>query len=195
MIVINSAKRLFKERFKVDKERRKYFRVKTVVPLKYKLASDEINPKKNNSNLQDLFHNLNISTESYDEHPVPFFEKEILLLLKQIDNKLNFLIKGLKLKGGEELCPGEPTEITLSGNGLSFPSKTAFKEGDQLELEISLPDEFTAPLILIAKVKNCKKENNKDYKISAEFMNILPSQEERIVKYTIACQREIIKKS
>lgn len=179
--------------FKQD-EKRKYFRVKTILHLKHKIIDKNLLPNGESSIRNKLYNDLNFHSELIEENTISSIDTEIISFLRKIDVKLNLIITSLKLKDAENLCSGELTEIILSGNGLSFPSKTSFKKDEWLEIEIDFPNQIPSALFLTGKVVNCKKNSKSDYYVSVTFINILPFEEERIIKHTLACQRETIKK-
>ncbi len=175
-------------------ERRKYFRVQTILPFKFK-KFDECSPEAVQTRNTNISFRASSSNFDITENNLPsLFDKEIFPYLKRIDEKLTFIIKALDLKGGEEFCPGDSTEIILSANGLSFPSESNLEKSELLSIEIDLPGQISSHLILKGKVISCKKISKDLYNVSVTFIDIHPPEEEKIVKYTLARQRESIKK-
>ncbi|MBI5374817.1 MAG: PilZ domain-containing protein [Candidatus Schekmanbacteria bacterium] len=174
-------------------DNRKFFRINTILKIKYLLIDNNYESLSFVRNNKLFEKNCDFPITSLEENEKYGAKVDILSILVKLDSKLNFIINALNLKGSENILPGNPTEVTISGSGLSFCSYDNFKKNDILKIDIELPIFPFSLITVTGKVVNTIRQSDGKNKISIRYINLPDFIADKIIQYTLSCQREMIR--
>ncbi|MCX7724979.1 MAG: PilZ domain-containing protein [Thermodesulfovibrio sp.] len=167
----------------VYQKMREYSRVDAIVPLGVRLISNEEKQRIKSR----------ISGEISFTHP-PVEEptdKALAQWIKFINSKLDYLINLWTFRENGFACL-PPTEVNISGGGMSFISDVPYNKGDILELKVVLDLPLPVALFLYGEVVKSEKVNN-GYRVAVKFINIEEDIRDYIIRFVFHRQRQLIR--
>ncbi|MCS7215038.1 MAG: PilZ domain-containing protein [Thermodesulfovibrio sp.] len=163
---------------------REFSRVDAVIPLCVRLISNEEKSRIKSRVSGEIYFN----SRQPIEEPV---DKALAEWIKLINSKLDYLINLLTFKEEGFSCL-PPTEVNISGGGMSFLSETLFNIGDILELKVVLELPSPVALFLYGEVVKCEKKD-KYYRVAVKFINIEEDIRDYIIRFVFNRQRQLLR--
>ncbi len=188
----------------IQGERREYFRVEGQVRLYYRKL-EEPEDSQASKELCDLWEeaSLRCGNDSQEETfcSLELSEKELLLEIirklagfeKRLEKMQELLSRSLPGPG----VPLRPCFVNISGCGMRFPTKERFQVGDQIEVSVELPMTPNHLIRMVGEVVHVLEtpeqgENPPSYQTAVRFISVNDTDRERIVRYTIHRQYDLI---
>jgi hypothetical protein len=171
-----------------EEERRSFFRVDDAFPVKMK--------KVGKLSVRSPGFLFPPSDQKIAETGTESQESGLIPLLKEINNKLDFLLNTLVLKEAGVLN-GEAGAVNISASGISFEIDEEFEPGDIVELKMLLPSYPPVAVLTfgeVTRVKVIEGEGRRVYDTAIKFVQMTDEVRDEIIRYTLRRQREIIRK-
>ncbi len=171
-----------------EEERRSFFRVDDAFPVKIKRVGK--------LSVRSPGFLSRLSDKKIDEMGTGYQENDLVPLLQEINNKLDFLLNTLVLKEAGVLNE-EAGAVNVSASGIRFEIDEKFEPGDTVELKMLLPSYPPVAVLTfgeVTRVKVIEREGSSVYDTAIEFVEMTDEVREEIIRYTLRRQREIIRK-
>ncbi len=178
-------------------ERRQSRRIKNRVSLFYRFIDegeiedikDEIYYTIETEDSFSFFMSLNGLDASFDN-----LNRAFVLMMKQMDAKLNYIIDLLRKGDGFDELKGfsQTYSCDISSGGISFVAENGCRVGDKVFMKIFLPIATHYAIKVLGEVV---AESRRDSKTccSVEFTDISSSDRELIIQYMIFVERKMAK--
>ncbi|WP_022669588.1 PilZ domain-containing protein [Hippea alviniae] len=181
----------------MDDEKRGSRRIRNRVSLFYRCVGeneledvkDEIYHTVEPEDSFSFFMSLNRLDSSFDN-----LNKAFVLMMKQMDAKLNYIID--LLRGGDEFDELKGFRQTyscdISSGGISFITENSCKIGDKVFMKIFLPIATHYTIRALGEIVGESKRDSKNC-YSVEFTDITNQNRELIIHYMIFVERKMAK--
>ena len=117
-------------------------------------------------------------------------------LLLNIDRKLNLIISSL-IEGKGSLDLPKIRRVNISASGARFSTDDRIESGTRLWIKIFLSIYPFSPLYLIGEVtrseKTFVKGDESSYMTAIKYINLNEDERDRIIRYVLSNQREVLK--
>ncbi len=179
---------------KYKEERRRYLRVSCNIPARYVI----IPPSKVSHTIEKLKKDYETKYNKWrylDEIMNKGLSNEFLIipLLVNIDQKLDTILKMLEHGEAKEFEDIEPP-LQLSGAGLLFRTRKKISPGDFLYIELEIPLTFPFKAEIMGKVQRINPVSSDSTEVAVEFLELPEFIKEKIIRYTLQRERELIRK-
>jgi hypothetical protein len=114
-------------------------------------------------------------------------------MITEIKTKLDFIINHIMLDK-EGLTKAEKKLVNISASGLRFIIDYPASVNDVIEMKLLLPTFPPVAVFAYGKVIRVKSVGGNQFEVSLEYLNMADSVRNEIVQYTLAHQRETIRK-
>lgn len=185
-------------------ERREYFRVEGQLRLHYR----KLEEPEESSGYQELsaFGEKDSGASAHklpqeSLHPLELSEKELLLeilrKLARFESKLEKMQELLEESLPGPRVPLKPCFVNMSGCGMRFPTKERFQLGDQIEISVELPMAPNHLITMVGEVVHVLEirqecSDSPCYQTAVKFISLNDTDRERILRYTMHRQYELI---
>lgn len=180
-------------------ERRRFLRVECAFPIKYRMvAEEEYRQVRDQLELEyeakyaQMKYIEEIMNREYGEKGV-FNDNPLMPLLYTINQKLDLIMKKLDNPICVNLSEITPP-IEMSGVGISFLSSSKIESDSFMYMEFELPLAFSFRAELLAKVQRSALRSDGKWDIAIEYIDLPEFVKERIIRYTLQRERELIRK-
>ena len=114
-------------------------------------------------------------------------------MMEEIKTKLDFIINHFMLEK-EGLLPAEKKLVNISASGIRFVIDHPTTVNDVMEVKMLLPTCPPVAVFAYGKVKRVRDLGENHHEVALEFLNMADSVRSEIIQYTLAHQRETIRK-
>lgn len=80
--------------------------------------------------------------------------------------------------------------VDLSGCGLRFQISSSLKQGEQIKLEIAMPNSSDLPIECVGKVVRIVKEGRNKQEVAVDLIEIEDEAQDKLVAFCLAEQRK-----
>ncbi len=181
-------------------EKRGFFRVDDVIsvvvnPFCAENGMDEEFLKNLKSSKAFSLMDVSIPLQTGEEEgPAGNRENEKLYgMMDEIKTKLDFIINHFMLEK-EGLLPAEKKLVNISASGIRFVMNHPAKVNDVMEVKMLLPTCPPVAVFAYGKVMRVRDLGENHHEVALEFLNMADSVRNEIIQYTLAHQRETIRK-
>jgi c-di-GMP-binding flagellar brake protein YcgR len=174
-----------------QQERREYFRVEDVLPLKVKRVRENTEFVRSRV-FSGFFSGFGISCLCEDG-PDESISPHLWKLLVDMNTKLGLILDKLYLDG-EGLAKAESRQVSLSASGIRFPTREEFSVGDFVEVKMLIPVHPPAWIVVYGNVARLCGLAEGAFEVAVDFIEMDDEVRDVINYYTLKRQREMIRR-
>lgn len=169
-------------------ERREYFRVDAVFPLKVRVVSEaEIGQSGILSGYAETMYDTGLP-----EPPDPSVNPRLWKMLADMNVKINLIMEKLCIEDEGMMSSGN-RHVNLSASGIRFSAGEHCKVGDLVELKMLLPASPPLGLIIYGRVVRIKDMDHGEKEIAVSFVDMDDEVREEIIRFNIRRQRDMLR--
>lgn len=171
-------------------ERREYFRVTDILPITVNKIESMVGKK---ARVLSQYYSALRCAALAEELGDGLTNPKLVKLLCEMNAKLDLILE--KLAGShDEPSTAEAREVSLSASGVSFGTRDEFTPGELVEVKLLLPMHPPVWVVLYGNVCRTAKEENGEYQVGVQFIEMEDETRDVLSYYTIKRQRELIMK-
>jgi hypothetical protein len=188
-----------RKRSPIEREKRSYFRIDDVISVVANPVDVDL------ENLEE-FKKCLVSSKAFamtdattevEEMPGENGDnsenRKLYEMIAEIKSKVDFIINHLMIEK-EGLFSSEKKLVNISASGIRFTVDRDAEVGDIMEIKLLLPTFPPVAVFAYGKVTRVRKLKDGKSNIALEYLNMSESVRNEIVRYTLAHQREMIRK-
>ena len=174
-----------------DHDRRKEVRFKAKATVPFNILENADRYIRTYNSMSSIFKQPEYRQELNEHDPLEAF-------LLQLDAKLNYMIDLLSANIQRKDYAHKGLLFDISASGIQFLHSGELEPGTLLEIGLALPAQPNSLMDIAGEVLRCKAYDNGDageykYEIGLILTDILPDDQENIIRYIFQKQREKIR--
>ncbi|MBI5057056.1 MAG: PilZ domain-containing protein [Nitrospirae bacterium] len=176
-------------------EKRSYFRVNDVISVVANPVDLGKEAGLSSSKAFSLHAPSKSAEKDFNESSGEFADNgKLYAMVQELNTKLDFIINHFILEKEGLLTP-EKKSVNISASGIKFTIDRPVKKGDIMEIKLLLPTFPPVAVFAYGEVKRATPLDDKTCEVALEYLNMSEPVRNEIIKYTLNCQREAIRKS
>lgn len=174
--------------------RREYFRVDVLIPVKWRILNQSETNLINNGKCNTLLSQSCFKSplEETSEETSPKRDDQVYQSLQLLNNKLDYIIN--VMIGDSEAASVSDRVTEISASGLKFITSEKIEAGVFLKMDLLIPGTSYFRVELIAETLRIEKNNN-GYQVATNIICIDDDAKEFIIKIIFQKQRVDIRRS
>ena len=185
-------------------ERRRYFRIEERALIKYRVIQEDMLDEERkfiflNEIKVENVHAALVGIDLRLQDLVGALRREDKLVAEAIDllnRKLTLLERVVSLENAygatSEYCEHDPTEINISGGGISLNAKSPLAVNAYLAIDIVLLP-TNHPMRVIGRVVDCREIDTGGFAIAIEFEDIREEDRDVLIQHIVRKQSEVLR--
>jgi len=174
-----------------EQDRRKEIRFKARAAVSFNILESADQYMRTYNSTLSIFNQPEYRLELNEHDPLEAF-------LLQLDAKLNYMIDLLSVNIQRKEYAHQALLIDISASGIHFLHSNEIKPGTPLEIGLALPAQPNSLMDVAAEVLRCDTYDKSGageykYEIGLVLTDILPDDQENIIRYIFQKQREEIR--
>ncbi|MGD0884136.1 MAG: PilZ domain-containing protein [Thermodesulfovibrionales bacterium] len=172
---------------KLWEEKRGYFRVDDVFPVRYQRVTENVPLKKSTVLSQDV---IEMSDTDLPDGTV---SPKLWKMLDSMNAKLNMILERLNLESAG-LTTAENKMVNVSATGIRMSLQDRSDIGDIYEIKMLLPTTPPVGIETYGRVVRARDIGNGEYEVGLQFIEMEDDVRDEIIRYTLKRQREVMLK-
>jgi hypothetical protein len=172
---------------KLWEEKRGYFRVDDVFPVRFRRVTENELLKKSTILSKDVVE------MSETDLPDGTVSPQLWTMLDSMNAKLNRILERLNLESAG-LTTAENKTVNVSATGIRMTFHDRFDIGDIAEIKMLLPSTPPVGIETYGRVVRVRDIGNEEYEVGLQFFDMEDDVRDEIIRYTLQRQREVMLK-
>lgn len=164
-----------------DIEKRSYYRVTTVVPVRCRVLSTREEEA------------LSIEVQTRKQPDLTGMEASLRSWLARIEDKLDRILAHYESEDQDCITAEGPLEIQLSGGGMRIPALQEVRKGTPVLVDITLPAVPKVVARAVARVETCAGKG-KNVELALSFQAISESDRSAVISHVLEMQRSALRR-
>lgn len=177
-----------------EKNRRKFFRVKTLFPATWRILTQDENDLIEKGEGHRLLHTTDLPNpidELIDRASPGSEEEQLYNSLQFLNKKLDFIIDQI-VSSSQDNLPEKNDVVEISASGLKFTAQKSLQIDDHLKMDVIMPGTFHYVIEFIARVVRIEEKDH-GFSVAAQIVEIDESAQDAIIQVVFQKQRKDIR--